>query len=343
MPRIFIGICCLPRVASSSPALTSRVRLSLYRDTMHMYRDTVKSGAADFAWRTRAAMSDLRATAQGRAVRTADWRTEEDGEGRRPRRAGDRARGERFARAGGQAGGPEPRADRQGGRAGALDGAAHRRGACRRGFRRRGAAGTRRAHRPGSRAHRRFARLQCRPRSCIRISIALRDEVGETVDLSILSGGSAVFIDQIPGTAAARRAIRRSASAFRLHCTANGKAILACFSRRGRRGADRQEPRRASRARAPDRAKLVREIEAVRRKHLAFDLGEHGIGISAVGVAMRRRVRPAGRGLDSRADPTLRRAARRIVDGAARVSRQDARARRALSRRGAASVPRGET
>ena len=35
-----------------------------------------------------------------------------------------------------------------------------------------------------------------------------------------------------------------------------------------------------------DRAKLLRELEATRRKHLAFDLGEHGAGISAVGVAV---------------------------------------------------------
>ena len=35
-----------------------------------------------------------------------------------------------------------------------------------------------------------------------------------------------------------------------------------------------------------DRRKLVRELDATRRTHLAFDLGEHGQGISALGVAM---------------------------------------------------------
>lgn len=34
-----------------------------------------------------------------------------------------------------------------------------------------------------------------------------------------------------------------------------------------------------------DRKKLFRELETIRAEHLAFDPGEHGRGISAVGVA----------------------------------------------------------
>jgi DNA-binding IclR family transcriptional regulator len=58
---------------------------------------------------------------------------------------------------------------------------------------------------------------------------ALGDEVGETVDLAVLSGGSTVFVDQVPGR---HRLVAVSAvgERFPLHCTANGKAILACFS-----------------------------------------------------------------------------------------------------------------
>ena len=58
---------------------------------------------------------------------------------------------------------------------------------------------------------------------------ALGDAVGETVDLSVLSGGSAVFVDQVPGR---QRLVALSAvgERFPLHCTANGKAMLACFS-----------------------------------------------------------------------------------------------------------------
>ncbi len=115
--------------------------------------------------------------------------------------------------------------------------------------------------------------------------VALRDEVGETVDLSILSGGSAVFIDQVSGE---QRLVALSAigERFPLHCTANGKAILACFAKED--SATLIDKSLAEHPDHPlaDRPKLLREIEATRRKHFAFDLAEHGVGISAVGVAV---------------------------------------------------------
>lgn len=115
--------------------------------------------------------------------------------------------------------------------------------------------------------------------------VALRDEVGETVDLSIMSGGSAVFIDQIPGQ---QRLVALSGigERFPLHCTANGKAILSCFGKDD--AATLVDKSAAEHPEHPltDRAALLKELEAVRRKHLAFDLAEHGIGISAVGVAV---------------------------------------------------------
>jgi len=115
--------------------------------------------------------------------------------------------------------------------------------------------------------------------------VALRDDVDETVDLSILSGGSAVFIDQIPGQ---QRLVAMSAigERFPLHCTANGKAILACFAKED--AAILIDKSLAEHPAHPiaDRAKLLRDIESARRKHLAFDLAEHGDGIGAVGVAV---------------------------------------------------------
>jgi DNA-binding IclR family transcriptional regulator len=115
--------------------------------------------------------------------------------------------------------------------------------------------------------------------------VALRDEVGETVDLSILSGGSAVFIDQIPGQ---QRLIALSGigERFPLHCTANGKAILACFNKQDAGSLIDRSVREHPKHHLADRAKLLRELDAVRRKNLAFDLGEHDIGISAVGAAV---------------------------------------------------------
>lgn len=115
--------------------------------------------------------------------------------------------------------------------------------------------------------------------------VALRDEVGETVDLSILSGGSAVFIDQIPGQ---QRLIALSGigERFPLHCTANGKAILACFNRQDVVSLIDKSVGEHPEHHLSDRAKLLRELDAIRRKHLAFDLGEHDVGISAVGAAV---------------------------------------------------------
>ena len=115
--------------------------------------------------------------------------------------------------------------------------------------------------------------------------VSLRDEVGETVDLSILSGGSVVFVDQLPGR---RRLVALSGvgERFPLHCTANGKAILSCFAKADAVGLIRKSQAEHPDYPLKDEAKLLRDVEAARRKHLAFDLGEHAEGISAVGIAM---------------------------------------------------------
>ncbi|HUZ66793.1 MAG TPA: IclR family transcriptional regulator [Beijerinckiaceae bacterium] len=109
--------------------------------------------------------------------------------------------------------------------------------------------------------------------------------VEETVDLAVLSSGSVLFIDQIPGR---HRLLALSAvgERFPLHCTANGKAILACFDE-----ANTEELLRKSLKEHPDfplrnRRTLMREIHDTKRTHVAFDLEEHAKGVSAVGVAM---------------------------------------------------------
>ncbi len=114
---------------------------------------------------------------------------------------------------------------------------------------------------------------------------ALGETVGETVDLAVLSGGSTVFVDQVPGR---QRLVALSAvgERFPLHCTANGKAILACFSPE-----DAEELIDASIGEHPDfplknRIKLRAELEQIRKSHIAFDLEEHGLGISAAGIAL---------------------------------------------------------
>jgi DNA-binding IclR family transcriptional regulator len=113
---------------------------------------------------------------------------------------------------------------------------------------------------------------------------ALSEQVEETVDLSVLSGGSAVFVDQIPGN---QRLVALSAvgERFPLHCTANGKAILACFSPEDAAAMIEKSIAAHPEHTLTDRMKLLKDIESARRKHLAYDLGEHDSGIGAVGVA----------------------------------------------------------
>src|SRR5215469_8566460 len=114
---------------------------------------------------------------------------------------------------------------------------------------------------------------------------ALGDAVGETVDLSVLSGGSAVFVDQVPGR---QRLVAMSAvgERFPLHCTANGKAILACMVE-----ADVLELIDKSTAEHPDHPltdhnALMHELGRTRQTHLAFDFEEHREGITVVGTAL---------------------------------------------------------
>ena len=113
----------------------------------------------------------------------------------------------------------------------------------------------------------------------------LCEEVGETVDLSVLSGGSAIFIAQVPGR---QRLVAVSAvgARFPLHCTANGKAILSCFSKQDALALIDKSVAEHPDNPLADAARLLREIEATRRTHLAWDIGAHTEGISAVGAAM---------------------------------------------------------
>ncbi|HMK84551.1 MAG TPA: helix-turn-helix domain-containing protein, partial [Steroidobacteraceae bacterium] len=57
----------------------------------------------------------------------------------------------------------------------------------------------------------------------------LSQEVGETVDLSVLKGNAAVFTDQVQG-AHRLRAVSAIGETFPLYCTANGKALLSIVS-----------------------------------------------------------------------------------------------------------------
>jgi len=115
--------------------------------------------------------------------------------------------------------------------------------------------------------------------------VALGEEAGETVDLAVLSGGSIVFIDQVPGR---QRLTARSAvgERFPLHCTANGKAVLALSPPDHAADLIDRSVREHPDHPLANRRRLIAELEAARRTHVAFDREEHGEGISAIGIAL---------------------------------------------------------
>jgi IclR family transcriptional regulator, acetate operon repressor len=123
------------------------------------------------------------------------------------------------------------------------------------------------------------------------IMAALSKEVGETVDLSVLKGSTAVFTDQIQGRHRLR-AVSAIGESFPLYCTANGKALLSVLpgdklDRFLRLPMPKMTPNTITKP-----AELLKQVETCRRSGIAFDLEEHTEGIAAAGTAF---IDPMGR------------------------------------------------
>ena len=112
----------------------------------------------------------------------------------------------------------------------------------------------------------------------------LAQKTGETVDLALLKGGEAVFMDHIEG-AHRLRAVSATGVSFPLHCSANGKAMLSALSdpvlakMKKQIHLTRFTPNSLSSWR-----QLQAEIEKIRQTGIAYDLEEHTLGICAVGT-----------------------------------------------------------
>jgi DNA-binding IclR family transcriptional regulator len=113
----------------------------------------------------------------------------------------------------------------------------------------------------------------------------LRRDLDETVDLAVLDGTTVRFVAQV---AAPRRlrAVSSVGESFPLHCTANGKALLAAMP------AQRVESLLPARlpsftaATIGTRAELMRQLEQVRDEGVAFDLEEYTEGVCAVSATV---------------------------------------------------------
>jgi len=114
----------------------------------------------------------------------------------------------------------------------------------------------------------------------------LSEKTGETVDLAVLDGEKAVFVDQIPGSHRLR-AVSAIGVSFPLHCTANGKAMLAALDAEElRRLKQRMRLTAFTGNSIRSWEKLEQELLWIRETGLAYDREEHSIGISAIGTAI---------------------------------------------------------
>jgi DNA-binding IclR family transcriptional regulator len=119
----------------------------------------------------------------------------------------------------------------------------------------------------------------------------LARDLNETVDLSVIQGKAAVFIDQI--TANQRlRAVSAVGERFPLHSTACGKALLATLtpeklSNLLNNGLESYTPNTVTNA-----EELADQIAAIRESGEAYDMEEYTEGICAVGTFF---VDPLGR------------------------------------------------
>jgi DNA-binding IclR family transcriptional regulator len=114
----------------------------------------------------------------------------------------------------------------------------------------------------------------------------LSRELEETVDLSILDGDRATFVDQVVSPHRLR-AISAVGESFPLHCCANGKALLASLTQEEQA---RALPSRLAKLTAntiTTPAALRKELERVRAEGIAYDREEQSEGICAVGAVLK--------------------------------------------------------
>jgi DNA-binding IclR family transcriptional regulator len=114
----------------------------------------------------------------------------------------------------------------------------------------------------------------------------LFERLNETVDCAILDGDHLVFVDQIAAPHRLR-AVSAVGAVFPLHCTANGKAILAALPPAVANEVLPARLERFTEATITNRRDLARELESIRETGVAFDREEHTDGICAGGVAVR--------------------------------------------------------
>ncbi len=114
----------------------------------------------------------------------------------------------------------------------------------------------------------------------------LSNELDETADLAVLHAGEALYVDQYVSPHVLR-IVAHIGGRLPLHCTANGKALLASLAPDEMESVlpARLEPHTLNTI--TDRGRLREEIERVRHSGLSFDIEEYALGVVAVGAFVR--------------------------------------------------------
>jgi len=113
----------------------------------------------------------------------------------------------------------------------------------------------------------------------------LHAELDETVDLAVLDGSVARFVEQLPAPHRLR-AVSAVGSAFPLHCTANGKALLATLPEGDALALLPARLERFTPNTITERDELLTQLGRIRSTGIAVDEEEHTEGICAVGAAV---------------------------------------------------------
>jgi DNA-binding IclR family transcriptional regulator len=107
----------------------------------------------------------------------------------------------------------------------------------------------------------------------------------ETVDLSFVKGGSAVYVEQVRGSQLSL--LSAVGQTCPLHCTASGKALLSLLPREQRDYFLSRHLPCYTRSTVIHRDALNSEIQRVNRSQLAYEQEEHHYGVCGIAAAFR--------------------------------------------------------
>lgn len=116
--------------------------------------------------------------------------------------------------------------------------------------------------------------------------VELAKRTGETVDLAVMDGAKAIFVDHIEGSHRLR-AVSGIGLSFPLHCSANGKAMLAALDDEALQQMKKTlQLTRFTPNSICSWSQLEQEIEKIRETGIAYDNEEHTLGICAIGASI---------------------------------------------------------